>query len=134
MRAAWTSSWPSVRPGRPSPSTPAWRRSPSGRRKRGRRTPVRHLPSTQLLLGRPTMAGVVVHVKDAQLRHAYALSDIVALRIRSLLSPPAVDAHGLRDVVVRLGFAAGQPITLEKLQVVSTEAAPWITRAEANLC
>jgi hypothetical protein len=95
---------------------------------------VRHLPSTQLLLGRPTMAGVVVHLKDAQLRHAYALSDIVALRIRSLLSPPAADAHGLRDVVVRLGFAAGQPVTLEKVQVVSTEAKPWITRAEANLC
>jgi len=95
---------------------------------------VRHLPSTQLLLGRPTMAGVVVHVKDAQLRHAYASSDVVALRIRSLLSPPAVDASGARDLVVRLGFAAGQPIALEKVQVVSAEPTPWITRAEATLC
>jgi hypothetical protein len=88
----------------------------------------------QPLLGRSTMAGVVVHVKDAQLRHAYALSDVVALRIRSLLAPPAADASGARDLVVRLGFAAGQPITLEKVQVVSTEPAPWITRAEATLC
>jgi hypothetical protein len=95
---------------------------------------VRHLPSAQLLLGRPTMAGVVVHVKDAQLRHAYALSDVVALRVRSLLSPPAADASGARDVVVRLGFAAGQPIALEKVQVVSAEPKPWITRAEATLC
>jgi hypothetical protein len=97
-------------------------------------TAVRQMPNMQLLLGRPTMAGVVVHVKDAQLRHAYALSDAVALRIRSLLSPPAADTSGARDVVVRLGFAAGQPIALDKVQVVSLEAAPWITRAEATLC
>jgi hypothetical protein len=95
---------------------------------------LRHTPASQPLLGRPTMAGVVVHVKDAQLRHAYALSDTVALRVRSLLSAPAVDATGARDVVVRLGFAAGQPIALEKVQVVSVEPKPWITRAEASLC
>jgi hypothetical protein len=95
---------------------------------------VRHTPATQMLLGRPTMVGAVVHVKDAQLRHAYALSDTVALRIRSLLSPPAADATGARDVVVRLGFAAGQPVALEKVQVVSAEATPWITRAQATLC
>jgi hypothetical protein len=95
---------------------------------------LRHTPASQPLLGRPTMAGVVVHVKDAQLRHAYALSDTVALRVRSLLSSPAADATGARDVVVRLGFAAGQPIALEKVQVVSVEPKPWITRAEASLC
>ena len=95
---------------------------------------LRHTPASQPLLGRPTMAGVVVHVKDAQLRHAYALSDTVALRVRSLLSPPAADATGARDVVVRLGYAAGQPIALEKVQVVSVEPKPWITRAEASLC
>ena len=95
---------------------------------------VRHMPSTQLLLGRPTMAGVVVHLKDAQLRHAYALSDIVALRVRSLLAAPAADASGARDVVVRLGFAAGQPLALAKVQVVSAEPKAWITRAEATLC
>ena len=95
---------------------------------------LRHLPNAQLLLGRPTMAGVVIHVKDAQLRHAYALSDVVALRVRSLLSAPAADATGARDVVVRLGFAAGQPVALEKVQVVSAEPKPWITRVEATLC
>jgi len=95
---------------------------------------VRHTVSTQLLLGRPSMAGVVVHVKDAQLRHAYALSDVVALRVRSLLPAPAVAAGGARDVVVRLGIAAGASLTLGKVQVVSLEPKAWITRAEATLC
>jgi hypothetical protein len=95
---------------------------------------VRHMSSTQLLLGRAAMAGVVVHVKDTQLRQAYALSDVVALRIRSLLAPPAADAFGARDVVLRLGSATGQPLTLGKVQVASLEPKPWITRAEARLC
>ena len=80
------------------------------------------------------MAGVVVHVRDAQLRRAFALSDVVALRVRSLLSAPAADATGARDVVVRLGAATGQPLTLGKVQLVSLEPKPWIARAEAHLC
>jgi hypothetical protein len=95
---------------------------------------VRHTPSSQLLLGRPTMAGVVVHVREAQLRSALVLGDAAALRIRSLLAPPAADASGARDVVVRLGSVAGQPLTLAKVQLVSLEPAPWVTRAEAKLC
>ena len=95
---------------------------------------IRHTPSSQPLLGRPSMAGVVLHVKDAQLRHAYALSDVVALRVRSLLMPPAAEAGGVRDVVVRLGIAGAAPLTLGKVQVVSVEPTPWITRAEAALC
>jgi hypothetical protein len=95
---------------------------------------IRHTPASQPLLGRPAMAGVVLHVKDAQLHHAYGQSDTVMLRVRSLLAPPASDAGGGRDVVVRLGFAAGQPLAVERIQVVSVEAKPWITRAEATLC
>jgi hypothetical protein len=94
----------------------------------------RHTPSTQLLLGRATMAGVVVHLRDSQLRQAYALSDLVVLRVRSLLAPPAADAGGARDVVLRLGAVGGQPLTLGKVQVVSLEPKPWIARAEARLC
>lgn len=94
----------------------------------------RHTPSSQLLLGRATMAGVVVHVRDSQLRQAYALSDLVVLRVRSLLAPPAADASGARDVVLRLGAVGGQPLTLGKVQVVSLEPKPWIARAEAHLC
>src|SRR5581483_9925637 len=95
---------------------------------------VRHTPSTTLLLGRATMAGVVVHLRDAQLRRAFALGDVVALRVRSLLSAPAADATGARDVVLRLGAATGQPLTLGRIQLVSLEPKPWITRAEAHLC
>jgi hypothetical protein len=95
---------------------------------------VHHTPSTQLLLGRPTMAGVAIHVPEAALRRAYETSDRATLRIRSLLAPPAADAAGGRDVVVRLGIDGGRPLTLDRVQVVSTEAQPWITRAEARLC
>ena len=89
---------------------------------------------SQPLLGKPQMAGVVVHVKEAQLRRAYAAGDVAVLRLRSLLVAPAADATGARDVVVRLGAAGGLPLTLGRIQVGSLEAQPWITRAEAALC
>jgi hypothetical protein len=95
---------------------------------------VRHTPASQLLLGRPTMAGVVVHLHDADLRRVFADDDTAALRIRSLLPPPAADASGARDVVVRLGVDNALPLALGKVQVVSAEPTPWITRAEATLC
>jgi hypothetical protein len=95
---------------------------------------VRRLPSAQPLLGKTQMAGVVLRVKDSQLRHAYDAGGLAALRVRSLLSPPAANADGARDVVVRLGVAGGLPLTLGKIQVVSLEARPWVTRVEANLC
>jgi hypothetical protein len=89
---------------------------------------------SQPLLGRPQMAGVVAHVKEAQLRRAYAVGEVAVLRLRSLLMAPAADATGARDVVVRLGAANGLPLTLGRIQVASLEAQPWITRAEASLC
>jgi hypothetical protein len=95
---------------------------------------VHHSPSTQLLLGPPHMAGVVVHVRDADLRRAYAAGDFAGVRLRSLLGAPAADASGGRTVVVRLGIAGGLPIALERLQVVSLEAPPWMRGAEASLC
>ena len=95
---------------------------------------VRRTANAQLLLGRPQMAGAVVRVKEADLRRAYATSDLAVLRIRSLLSPPAADPRGERDVVVRLGIVGDVPLTLGRIQVVSLEGAGWIMRAEANLC
>lgn len=95
---------------------------------------VRRTPSTQLLLGRPQMAGVIVRVKESDLRRGYAASDLAALRIRSLLSPPVADPHGVRDVVVRLGIVGDLPLTLSRVQVVSLEGRQWITRADAMLC
>jgi hypothetical protein len=95
---------------------------------------VRHTASTQLLIGPPQMAGFVVHLREADLRRAFAASDVACLRLRTLLAPPAAGADGERGVVVRLGIAGGLPLTLGRLQVVSLEPAPWITRAEAMLC
>jgi hypothetical protein len=95
---------------------------------------VRRSPGAQPLIGKPQMAGVVVHVKEGQLRRAYETSDVAVLRVRSLLSAPAADAAGARDVVVRLGASGGVPLTLGRIQLVSLEPRPWITRAEATLC
>jgi hypothetical protein len=86
------------------------------------------------LLGKPNMAGVVVHVKESQLRRVYSASEVAMLRIRSLLAPPAADPNGKRDVVVRLGAPGGTPLALGRIQVVSLEQGAWIKRAEASLC
>jgi hypothetical protein len=95
---------------------------------------IRHTPSSQLLLGRPTMAGVVLHVGSDLLRRTYGAANVALLRIRSLLSPPGADAGGGQSVVVRLGIAGGLPLTLNKVQVVSVEPKVPIQRAEATLC
>lgn len=95
----------------------------------------RRTAGSQLLLGRPQMAGVVVHVKESQLRRVYAAGEVAVLRLRSLLMAPAADpTTGARDVVVRLGAVGGLPLTLGRIQVASLEAQPWVTRAEASLC
>jgi hypothetical protein len=91
-------------------------------------------PGIQPLLGSPQMAGLVLHIQEMQLRHAYAMTDRVVVRIRSLLHAPRADATGARDVVVRLGVATGLAMTLGRIQVVSLEPPPWITKAEAILC
>jgi hypothetical protein len=91
-------------------------------------------PAIQLLLGRRQMAGVALRVKESQLRSAYASSDLAVLRVRTLLRPPAADDQGARELVVRLGVAAGLPMTLGRIQVASLEKAPWLSRAQARLC
>jgi len=95
---------------------------------------VRRMPRVRSLLGRPQMAGVVVRVKDTQLRHIYEAGSAAALRIRSLLPLPAADSSGARDAVVRLGVPGGLPLTLGHIQVVSVGPEVRITRAEASLC
>jgi len=95
---------------------------------------VRRVTSVRTLLGRPQMAGVVVHVRETQLRRIYDAGGPAGLRIRSLLPVPAMGADGARDAVIRLGTPGGMPLTLGRIQVVSVGAEPWITRAEARLC
>ena len=90
-------------------------------------------PGVRPLLGRVQMAGLVVHLKEAQLRRAFILSEGAVLRIRSLLRPPASDRHDVHDLVVRLGIAGGLPMTLERIEVVSIDG-PRIAGAAAKLC
>lgn len=85
------------------------------------------------LLGSAKMAGVILHVKESQLRRVYSASEIAVIRVRSLLALPAADAEGRREVVVRLGAPEGTPLTLGRIQVVSLEPGPWIARVEARL-
>jgi hypothetical protein len=100
----------------------------------GTRVVARRGAGTSLLLGTPDMAGVVLHVRDSQLRRAYASADRAVLRIRSLVRSPATDSSGARDLVVRLGIAGGLPMTLGRVQIVSREPAVAIRRATATLC
>jgi hypothetical protein len=91
-------------------------------------------PGSVALLGKMHMSGIVVHVRESQLRRAYSASDDAILRIRSLLATPDPDASGRRDIVVRLGAPGGAPITLGHIQFVSLEPPPGVTKVEAGLC
>lgn len=98
------------------------------------RTAPSRATGSALLLGRQQMAGVTLHVRESQLKRAYASRDRAVLRIRTLLRPPAADSTGAHDVVVRLGIADGLPMTLGRIQIVSRDATARIARAEAVLC
>jgi hypothetical protein len=97
-------------------------------------TAIRRAPGSQMLLGKAQMAGIVIHVKESQLRREYAVGGTAVLRIRSLLPAPGADADGAHDVVVRLGVSGGVPLTLGRIQVASREAQPVVSRVEAALC
>ena len=86
------------------------------------------------LLGRPQMAGAVLHVKEAAFRRAVTPGGMAVVRVRALLDAPPEDPERGRELVVRLGVAAGQPLTLGRLQLAATGARTRITRAEAHLC
>lgn len=88
----------------------------------------------QLLLGRPQMAGAVLHVREPSFRRATTPGNMAAIRIRALLALPPEDKQAGRELIVRLGIPGGLPLALGRLQLASLEARPWITRAEAHLC
>lgn len=90
--------------------------------------------SAQVLVGRAQMAGAILHVKDAAFSRATSLSDVAVIRVRSLLDLPSEDAEGARDLVIRLGVAQGPPLAVDRIEVASTDPAPFVTRAEAQLC
>lgn len=96
---------------------------------------VPHRPSSaHPLLGRDSMAGVVVHLKRESIAKALAPGNMAALRIRTALELPEEDSGGARGVVVRLGASRGTPLTLGRLTLATKAGAPGLARAEAHLC
>jgi hypothetical protein len=95
---------------------------------------VRREGGAQVLVGPPRMAGMLVRVKEAQLRRTFARGETTTLRLRSLLPPPAAAPDGARDVVVRVGTAEGAPLTIERIELRPLEARGRTIRAEASLC
>ena len=94
-----------------------------------------HRPSSaHALLGKDSMAGVVVHVKRDSLAKAFTPGNMAALRLRTALDLPEEDSGGARGVVVRLGSSRGTPLTLGRLVVAAKGGAPAPARAEAHLC
>ena len=94
----------------------------------------RRPPSAYPLLGRESMAGVVVHVKAESFGRALKPGNMAALRIRTALDLPDEDPEGARGVVVRLGSSRGTPLTLGRLVLAGKSGGPAPTRAEARLC
>lgn len=94
----------------------------------------RRPPSANALLGRDTMAGVVVHLEAAALTRAFAPGGMAALRVRTVVEPPEEDATGGHGVLVRLGASRGTPLTLGRVGIVSGPEGPKLARAEAKLC
>lgn len=94
----------------------------------------RRPPSAHALLGRDTMAGVVVHVPADAMTRALAPGGMAALRIRTALDLPEEDPAGGRSALVRLGATGGTPLTLGRVVVGSAPGAAAIARAEARLC
>jgi hypothetical protein len=94
-----------------------------------------HRPaSANLLLGPPSMAGEILHVKEVAYERALAKTNVAVVRVRQLLDLPGEDAQTGREIVVRLGSPGGLPITLGRAELVSLDARPWVMRAEARLC
>lgn len=94
----------------------------------------RRPPSAHPLLGRDTMAGVVVHVTREAFTRALVPGNMAALRVRSALDLPDEDASGARGVVVRLGASRGTPLTLGRITIAAKAGAVGPLRAEAHLC
>jgi hypothetical protein len=89
--------------------------------------------SAQPLLGPASMAGVILHVKEASFRRTTEGGAMAAVRVRTILALPVEDARTGREVVVRLGATAGTPLTLGRVQIASIDP-KWLARAEAHLC
>jgi hypothetical protein len=85
-------------------------------------------------LGPPTMAGVVIHLREAALRRAFSPSGVARLRLRTLHDLPIEDARTGHEMLVRLGVRGGAPLAIGRLEMYSLEPDAWLLGAEAHLC
>ena len=85
-----------------------------------------------LLLGSPQMAGVVLHVREPAFRRATSPGKMAAIRIRTLLPLPILDAQNGREIILRLGIVGAAPLTLGRLQLGYDHIA--VKRVEAHFC
>jgi len=90
--------------------------------------------SAHALIGKDTMAGVVVHLKREALAKALTPGNMAALRLRTVLDLSDEDSLGARGVVVRLGVSRGTPLTLGRVSVLARQGVSAPSRAEARLC
>jgi hypothetical protein len=94
-----------------------------------------HRPvSAHPLLGRDSMAGVVVHVKRESMVRALRPGNMAGLRVRTVLDLPDEDVNGAHGVVVRLGASRGTPLTLGRVTLTARPGSVAPTRADARLC
>jgi hypothetical protein len=85
-------------------------------------------------LGSPSMAGVSLRIHEAEFRRAVGANGVARIRVRALYDLPEEDARSGREMIVRLGVRAGEPLALGRIEVASLEAERWLARAEAHLC
>lgn len=90
--------------------------------------------SAHPLIGKDTMAGVVVHLKADALTRAFLPGNMAALRLRTALDLPEEDNRGGHGVVIRLGASRGTPLTLGRISLTARPGALPVLRAEAQLC
>lgn len=86
------------------------------------------------LIGREEMAGMNALVAHDAFTRALAPGNMAMLRIRQLVRLPAADENGDRELLVRLGAANGNPLTLARVEVHRAEGAPELRIANARLC
>lgn len=86
------------------------------------------------LIGRETMAGIVVRVPPASFTKALERGNMAALRIRSVVEATDPDPSGASSVLVRLGASRGTPLTLGRIVAASVAPAQPLARVEARLC
>jgi hypothetical protein len=91
-------------------------------------------PHAHPLLGRSSMAGAVLHLREPAFRRAIAASNMLGLRIRQVLPVPPPDADGAREIVVRLGIESSTPLAVRRIDLSTSEPAGWLTTASAQLC